>query len=369
MFVTDAFGGFGGISKFNRDLIAAIDASAATERVWVLPRVIPEPIKGPLPEFVVYDRAAARGLLSFVKRTLVDFARFRPDLVICGHLHLLPFAWLVARRVGAPLAMVIHGIEAWQPSPHSIANRLARSVDHLLAVSRYSADRFATWSRFPSDRAFLLPNSVALDRFVPGPPDPTLVRRYGLQGKRVLMTVGRLASEERYKGFDEVIEVMPELLRRYTDLVYLIVGEGADRARLERKVDAAKLASNVIFAGRIPEDEKVQHYNLSDCYVMPSSGEGFGIVLIEAAGCGVPIIGSAVDGSREALLNGQLGRLVVPSSREELLSAVCETLDSPNARVRNPALETFSEERFRERVDGWLVQRAEQSAAAGTRSG
>ena len=74
------------------------------------------------------------------------------------------------------------------------------------------------------------------------------------------------------------------------------------------------LSDRVIFTGYIPESEKIAHYNLADVYVMPSTGEGFGIVLLEAVACGVPVVGSRVDGSREALLDGQLGRLVDPGN-------------------------------------------------------
>ena len=115
---------------------------------------------------------------------------------------------------------------------------------------------------------------------------------------------------------------MPRLLRQLPDLRYLIVGDGSDRARLEAKARAHGLSDYVIFAGRIAEAEKVAHYNLADVYVMPSHGEGFGIALIEAAACGVPVVGSSVDGSRDALLDGQLGRMVDPSKPDELIEAI-----------------------------------------------
>ena len=147
----------------------------------------------------------------------------------------------------------------------------------------------------------------------------TLVKRYGLQSSQVILTMGRLASQERYKGFDEVIDLMPRLLKRFPNLKYLIVGEGDDRARLEAKV-AARSGRQRHFYWSIPESEKVAHYNLADAYVMPSR-EGFGIVLIEAAAGGVPVVGSQADGSREALLDGRLGRLVDPRKPDELIEA------------------------------------------------
>src|ERR1700683_1160837 len=321
--LTDGFGGHGGIAKFNRDFLQALDACAPVERVYVLPRLIPQPIEEAIPEAVVYDRKAATGRLAFLRRLASHTWRYeRIDLVVCGHLHLLPAAWLVARLRGARLALIIHGIEAWAPSKRLVANRLAHRVDAIIAVSHHSAEQFARWSKVPIEQAFILPNCVDLDTFQPQPRDPALLERYGLKAHKVILTVGRLASAERHKGFDEVIELMPPLLKRFPDLKYLIVGEGDDRPRLEAKADSYRVADHVIFTGQIPEREKVAHYNLADAFVMPSTWEGFGIVLIEAAACGVPVIGSRIDGSREALRDGLLGRLVDQRQTEEFVQGV-----------------------------------------------
>ena len=147
---------------------------------------------------------------------------------------------------------------------------------------------------------------------------------------------------------------MPRLLKRFPDLKYLIVGEGDDRPRLEAKADSYGVADHVIFAGQIPESEKVAHYNLADAFVMPSTGEGFGIVLIEAAACGVPVIGSRADGSREALRDGLLGRLVDPRKPEELIEAVTAVLKNPSPRARADGIDMFSTAEF-PRSRGGLV--------------
>jgi phosphatidylinositol alpha-1,6-mannosyltransferase len=288
------------------------------------------------------------------------------NLVICGHLNLLPAAWLLARFRRARLALIIHGIEAWASTRNALVNRLARSVDSVIAVSHYSAARFSTWSKVSFEQASIIPNCVDLHRFRPEHRDPMLVERYSLQAHKVLLTVGRLAPEERYKGFDEVIESMPHLLKRFPKLRYLIVGDGADRSRLQAKAITLGVADNVIFTGWIPESEKVAHYNLADAYVMPTSGEGFGIVLIEAAACGIPVIGSGLGGSREALLDGRLGRLVDPKKPLELQEAVLATLEGKLSRRRNPLIEQFSVQAFNARVNEWCytqVSRVEKWAA------
>jgi phosphatidyl-myo-inositol dimannoside synthase len=356
--LTDSFGGFGGIAKFNRDFLAALDACVLVERVCALPRVITEAIKEDIPESIVYDRRAACGKAAFVQRLLAH-ARYdeRVNLVVCGHLNLLPAAWLYARVRGARLAVIIHGVEAWVPR-NGLANQLTRTVDAYIAVSRHTAEKFSSWSQVPMERVFILPNCVDLNRFQPQERDVRLVDLYGLCSGKVILTVGRLASDERFKGFDQVIEAMPQLLERFRTLKYLIIGDGDDRPRLEAKARTLGISKQVVFTGRIPESEKAAHYNLADAYVMPSSGEGFGIVLIEAAACGIPVIGSRTDGSREALLDGRLGRLIDPARPNELIEAVTAVLADECRPGRIASIETFSVKNFRARVAAWLRAQA-----------
>jgi glycosyltransferase involved in cell wall biosynthesis len=364
MLLTDGFGGFGGISRFNRDFLSALDVCPVVERVQALPRVISDPIEERIPEAVVYERGAARGRAFYASAVIRRALQGpRADLVICGHINLLPLAWIAARVAHARLALVIHGHEAWAPSSHRLSNLLAKRIDAFIAVSRCSAERFVQWSGVAKTRGLILPNCVDLDRFQPRERDPALVDRYGLRSMIVMLTVGRLAADERYKGVDEVIDVMPRLRRQLPHLRYLIVGDGSDRSRLEAKARAHGVADFIIFAGRIAEAEKAAHYNLADVYVMPSHGEGFGIALIEAAACGIPVVGSSVDGSRDALLDGQLGRMVDPTRPDDLVVAIEAAISARQHRGRNKMVETFGISQFRARVAEWVKQQAELAAA------
>jgi glycosyltransferase involved in cell wall biosynthesis len=364
MLLTDAHGGFGGISKFNRDFLSGLDAHSLVERVHVLPRIGTPLLQERLPESITYDWVAAKGKLSFLKSVWTQLLRAdRINLVICGHIHLLPAAWLLARIHGVRLALIIHGIEAWKPSARKIANPFVSKVDSVISVSQLSATRFISWSGLSSDKVFVLPNCVDLNRFKPEPRDSILAKRYGMESSDVIMTMGRLESKERHKGFDEVIAVMPRLLTRFPNLKYLIVGDGPDRVRLENLANSVGVSQHVIFAGKIPEAEKVAHYNLAHAYVMPSIGEGFGIVLIEAAACGLPVIGSRIDGSQEALLGGRLGRLIDPTDIDGLIQPISETLMNPT-RARNPLISHFDEPTFRARVASWLEGQAIAIAAS-----
>src|SRR5204863_3572114 len=130
-------------------------------------------------------------------------------------------------------------------------------------------------------RVRVLPGTVD-PRFRPGPKPHALLDRYDARGKKVLLTVARLSSSERYKGHDRVIRTLPRVLRDHPQTLYLIVGDGDDRARLEALALEFGVAEKVRFAGHIDAELLPDHFRLADVFVMPSTGEGFGIVFLEA---------------------------------------------------------------------------------------
>ena len=348
--VGDAFGGHGGIATFNRGFLAAISAMDEVASVRVLPRLVKS--YGQLPDKLIQVDDAAGGMTAYLKaffRTLIPGGY---DLVVCGHINLLPFARLAQLRCGCPLGLVVHGIDVQHAAKRLGLRFLAQRVDLLISVSGFTRDRFLSWAPLIHGHSRVLPNCVDIDRFTPGPKSDVLLDRYGLRNRKVLMTFGRLAGRDREKGFDEVLEVMPELLKGHPDIVYLIAGDGPDRQRLEAKAQALGVSEAVVFAGLITEEEKVEHYRLADLYVMPSRGEGFGIVVLEALACGIPVIGSRADGTREALLDGLLGELVDPDSPSELIEKIERGLKSEK-KGRPKGLETFSSETFVQRT--WTI--------------
>lgn len=343
---TDAYGGHGGIALFNREFASAITAMPECEELVVVPRIMPRH-PGEIPEKVTFVTAAASGRFGYARA--IASARMRKfDLVICGHVNLLP----VACALSPDPLLVVHGIEAWKPFRSSFSRKLLHRCRGVISVSALTRDRLVGWSGF-AGRSYVLPNAVHLSDYGVRPKRPDLIERYGLAEKRVLLTVGRLVAAERYKGFDEIIEILPRLA---SDVAYLIAGSGDDAPRLEAKAAALGVHDRVVFTGFFPDAEKPDLYSLADIYVMPSRGEGFGFVLLEAMASGIPTIASKLDGTSEASLQGELGTLVDPTNSAEIVAALELLLDLRERSV--PArLEYFAFPRFVSRV-GAIVSAA-----------
>jgi glycosyltransferase involved in cell wall biosynthesis len=351
---TDAYGGIGGIARFNRDLAEALCQYPEVGEVLVLPRIIPH-LPEPTPVNLTLASESSHGrvayLLSLLRRLHQnpDF-----DLIICGHMHLLPLARLARAITGAPQVLITHGYEAWScPSGRPWIARLARKPGYLVSVSKHTLERFHTWAQCPETPGTVLPNTFTPGIFGPGPKPGYLLSRYGITGRPTLLTIGRMNASEGFKGFDEVINLMPQLKALVPGIVYMAVGDGTDRARLRQKADDLGLSRDVIFTGYIPEEEKADHYRAADAFVMPSRGEGFGIVFLEALACGIPVLGSRVDGGRDALMDGQLGLLVDPGDPEETLAGILQVLSRPKGRL-SPDLGHFAFPAFAARTHALL---------------
>lgn len=348
--LSDAFGGIGGIARYNRDLLGALCTYPGVTEVVAVPRRCPWPDEEePQPLKLTYVTAGLSGKFRYLLtagRCLATPGKY--GLICCGHLNLLPLAYLASWKTGAPLVLFIFGIDAWKPPRRILAARMAARVDAVISISELTAARFLEWARFPRDKVFLLPNAVEQQGYGVGGKDPDLLKRYDLAGRTVLLTVGRLRATDNYKGIDAVMELLPALAKQAPGIAYLIVGAGDDRSRLEEKARSLGVENLVVFAGFIPEKEMPDHYRLADAYVMPGWGEGFGFVYLEAMACGIPVLGSKLDGSREALRNGALGVLVDPYDPEELLQGIMEVLQRPRG-VIPPGLSYFSQENFNRR--------------------
>ena len=136
----------------------------------------------------------------------------------------------------------------------------------------------------------------------------------------------RLNQSERYKGVDKVIECLPELAKSVPDVQYTVVGGGTDLERHRALAERLGVASRVRFLGFITDDALGACYRECDVFVMPSAGEGFGFVFLEAMKYGKPIVAARSGGAPEVVRDGVNGKLVEYGNKHELLEALIESV-------------------------------------------
>jgi phosphatidylinositol alpha-1,6-mannosyltransferase len=317
--VGDAFGGRGGIAQYNRDFLVALANGCLVSSVSILPRRASDPFTLPSG---ISQAAPHLGRIAYTQSALRSTLDRPADMVFCGHLYMAPLALLIARWHRAKLIVQMHGIEAW-PRPGRLQQGAVEAADLILCVSRYTRARVTEWASIAPERVLVLPNTVG-EAFTPGD-GSTLRRAWGLQEKRVLLTVGRMDAREGYKGHDRVIAVLPQLLAAGRDIVYIVAGEGDDRTRLQSLAAERGVAERVRFVGAIGEDVLVDAYRMADLFVMPSSGEGFGIAFLEAMACGTPALGLAVGGAVDALADGEFGTMASETEFAAVLARLLAT--------------------------------------------
>lgn len=346
LLTTDSYGGHGGIAYYNRCVAEALASMPEVTEVVVAARVA-RFSEASIPPKVRFLRNAVGTKWRYI-RAVAALATETFDLVICGHINLLPLAVPFALLQRAVLVLQVHGIDVWQ-APTARAVRLAmRRVQHVWTVSGVTRERMNTWACLPEPAYTVIPNAVDLNRYGLAPPRADLVDRYRLTGRKVVLTLARLSSSERYKGVDELLELLPGLLAVEPTLAYVVVGDGDDLPRLQTKAQVLGVAGCVTFTGYVPEDDKADHLRLADVFALPGRGEGFGIVYLEALACGVPVVGSCLDGSREALREGLLGELANPDEPATIAQAVLRLLYQPK-RVPE-GLSYFDRNHFNARV-------------------
>jgi phosphatidyl-myo-inositol dimannoside synthase len=345
--VTDAFGGYGGIAQFNRDLFQALCASRLVRDVVVLPRIggrdaagMPKTLMQVEPKF---------GRLAYSLNALKTARMMGPfDLVYCGHLYHTPLAAALGRVFNLPVWLQTHGVDAWECPSRLVRATIARMA-LVTTVSRHTRKRLLGWADLSPDRVRVLPNLVR-PIFTPGPADEAALAKFDLDGAKVILTVSRISRADAYKGHDRVIEAMTAVREAEPRATYVVVGDGDARAELEALAGRRGLGPSVRFLGRLSDDEVLALYRSADVFAMPSTGEGFGIAFVEAAATGLPVIGGNCDGSVDALADGAIGRLIDPLSHDEIVAALIDGLRGGRPSGLD-AVQRFSFPNFAAHVD------------------
>jgi phosphatidylinositol alpha-1,6-mannosyltransferase len=291
-------------------------------------RVVRIPAFANWPNFL---SAFFRGIFLLVHSLRLSIS-FKPELVIAAYAKGdAPFAWLLKQLFSIPYVVFAYGMEMVR-----YKNKAAPFIRTWLCkadlVAAISPPVHKAVEEITSGKARVV--TVPLGCGVSGDaPDPPLTA-WGdadLAGRPLVLTVCRLTPR---KGVDKTLEAVSLLVEKYPDLVYAIVGDGEDRQRLEGIAKEKGIEDNVIFAGRVSNENLLRFYARCDLLVLASREEGddiegFGLVFVEAGAFGKPVIGGDSGGIRQAVGHEENGLLVDPNSSPAIADAIDLILGDP----------------------------------------
>ncbi len=312
----------GGIAAAGRLLLAATREWAASQGVALRLLTLGEPSDLP---------AGADGEAFQGNRGALARAIWRAQIVEGYRHHVYDFLGVariqgvLPRRWRARYLLYLYGIECWRPLRGSRRRALDGAAARL-ACSSFTADRLR---RLNPGTPPVTPLHLAVDDLPTtstGADDALLAAL----GEGFLLIVGRLAPGERYKGHDELLEALATLAPTHPDLRLVVAGEGEDRRRLEARAAELGVAPRVSFVGFVSAATLVALYRRCALFAMPSDGEGFGLVYLEAMRTGRPCIARAASAAAEIVVDGETGRLV-EAGAAPLAAAIAGILADPFA--------------------------------------
>jgi phosphatidylinositol alpha-1,6-mannosyltransferase len=237
-------------------------------------------------------------------------------------------------RAGRPYLVMAHGFDFWlsaMPGTNGWLRRVTGQATRVPVCSAFIGKTVRTAVPEHVPVSVLTPG-VDVERFRPDLPTADIRARHGIGDRPLVVCVSRLVAR---KGQDVLIRAMRWVRRRVPDAMLLVVGGGPAEARLRRRAADAP-AGWVVFAGEVPHEELPRYYAVGDVFAMPCRNrlgglevEGWGIVFIEAAACGRPVVVGDSGGARETLLDGETGFLVEGGDVAEVAEAVASLLEDP----------------------------------------
>lgn len=260
----------------------------------------------------------------------------QPDVIVASGGRVLWLTAPIARREGVPLVAVAHGTELGGPRwQRTLTRRALDQAAGVVAVSEFTARLVRGLG--VATRVEVIPNGADGDRFAPDPVRRERFRRaHGLGDGPVLVTVGNVT---RRKGQHLVVEALPQLVARFTDLTYALVGRPTDAGALRSRAEQLGVAGHLRILGQLDTDEVTDAHAAADVFAMTSTStpegdvEGYGIAVVEAALSGAPAVVTEGTGAEEAVVDGETG-LAVHGDPESIADAIGSLLEDPERRRR-----------------------------------
>ena len=296
---------------------------------------------------------------SFAARVAIAQRPNAAQCVLYGHLGIARAQRLLPSALRRPYGVFLHGVEVWDAPLGDGLQRLLSGAAVLVSNSHFTAHR--VMALYPSvGRVDACPLALLPDE--PPHDEPIDLELLGRVSERSALIVGRMSSSERYKGHDLLLDAWPAVRARVPHAQLVVVGRGDDVERLRERAHAAGLADALLFCGGVTDATLAALYRRVALFTMPSRGEGFGIVYLEAMRAGLACVASREDGAVDVVEDGRTGALVSTRDGSELARVVGELLADPfRARALGEAgrrryLDNFTYPRFRERLRDILTR-------------
>lgn len=325
----------GGVENHVLLLLKYIDRNKF-EPVLVCPPALADILRGELTDMKVtifelevrspFDVSDMLRFIFFLRREKVDIV----------HAHLFNASrasHLLAKLAGVPLTIeTSHIREAWRKGTlktwYAIDRFFARFTDCIIAVSKANGKYLSDVKGIGANKVRVVQNGIetrasALEEA----PSPAIRSALGISEDTPLITV--IARLEEQKGHRYLLEAIPEIILKHPDAVFLLAGDGVLATELKARAKTLGLDRNIIFAGFRSDVHAL--LRASDIFLLPSLFEGLPLVAIEASSAGLPVIATAVDGTPEAVRDGDTGLLIEPTNPVAITEAVLRLLDEPEA--------------------------------------
>jgi len=299
-----------------------------------------------------FGRAKTRFALSAMAHALR-----RTRIVLAAHPYLaVPAAQMKMLRPQLKTIVISHGIEVWQPLT-ILRRRALLSADILVAPSRYTVDQLVEVQAASRTRVRRLPWPLNPDVMNLASRAEGLPLPKGFPDGLVVLAVARLALNERYKGVDPLIRAVAQLIPRIPSLRLAVIASGDDLPNHERLARDLGISDRVRFFIALSPAEIAACYSRCDVFALPSTGEGFGFVFLEAMAFGKPVVAVAFGGVTDIVEHERNGLLAAPGDLQGLACSLERLLTSEPLRISlgktgaDSVRSNFCFEAFRSRLE------------------
>ena len=320
-----------------------------TGRAIILAPECGEPAKVMFPPNIIVKRipmdmtrgsfkAYLKRQLGFYKESRSIINKEKIHVVQCTHMASGIAALIIKKIHSIPYVLYSYGSEiTGQPGiiRHSIAKSILKNAFCIVTMSNFTRQAIIKYGVDEKKIRFLV--GVDIERFSRIGNIEATKKKYGIKGSPIILTIARLME---HKGIDTVIKSLPEMLKKYPNMLYLIIGEGTYHDTLERLSKRLKIEDHVKFLGNIPhyklQDETEAFYSLCDLFLMISrnindiEAEGFGLVFLEAGLAKKAVIGGNSGGIRSAVIDDVTGKLVDPNDPNAVSKCIISLLENSN---------------------------------------